>query len=85
MSVPEMDDRYTKKDWFQCEKCLHTNILNIVKAPKRKKTQHNIFCDAPTWTLFTSLAAQFDFNNGRMLAFLVGRLQKEQEQYDTAV
>lgn len=80
----EQDDRFTKKDWFVCENCQHTNIVNILKAPKRRKRQRMIFTDDPTWTLFKSYAAEFGYDHGRMLSFLVGRLQKEREQYDTA-
>lgn len=81
----EIDDRFTKKEWFVCEKCKYTNIININKESKRKKEQHQIFCDAPTWALFKSTAAEFGWDHGRTLAFLVGKHQKERELYDTAI
>ena len=84
MSI-EHDERFTRKDWFVCEKCQYTNVLNIMKAPKRKKEQHQIFCDPPTWALFKSLAAEFGYDHGRMLAFLVGKLQHDRGAYDTAI
>jgi len=83
MSV-EIDDRYTKKDWYVCEKCQHVNVTNIVKNPKNRKKQRMIWCDDATWTLFKSLAGRFGFDHGRMLAVLCGQMQQERELYDTA-
>lgn len=80
-----VDDRYIKKDWFVCENCQHTNILNILKAPQRRKHQHQIFCDDMTWALFKSMAGEFGYDHGKMLAFLVGKLQRERLEYETAV
>ena len=80
----QKDDRFTKKDWFVCEKCQHTNVINIMKAPRRQKRQRMIFTDDPTWGLFKSLAAEFGYDHGRMLAFLVGKLQHDRGEYDTA-
>ena len=81
----KVDDRYTMKDWFTCEKCQYVNILNVVKAPKRQKRQRMIWCDDFTWNLFKSMAGEFGWDHGRMLSFLVGRLQREKDEYETAI
>ena len=83
--MSDEQNTFTRKDWYTCENCQHVNVLNIVKAPRRKKEQHQIFCDAPTWALFKSYAGEFGWDNGRMLAFLLGRLQRERQLYDTAI
>ena len=80
----EQDDRFRTKNWFICEYCRRTNITDIKENSKRKKRQRMIFTDDPTWVLFKALAAEFGYDHGRMLAFLVGKLQKERELYDTA-
>ena len=70
------DDRYRKKDWFICENCSYTNIINVVKDSKREKKQHMIWCDDPTWSLFKSMAGEFGYDHARMLAFLFVKLHK---------
>lgn len=81
----ERDDRYTRKDWYICEKCHHTNIINIEKNPKHQKKKRMMYIDDSTWNSFKGLAGEFGYDHGRMMAFLVGRLRKEKIEYDTAV
>ena len=81
----EKDDRYTRKDWYTCEKCQHVNVVNILKVPKNKKKQHLLLCDDQTWNLFRSLAGKFGLDHGGMLSMMCGQLQHESGEYDTAI
>lgn len=84
MSI-EYDDRYVKKDWFTCTRCKEVNIINITKESKHEKRQRNLWTNDPTWFLFRSLAGEFGMDHNQFLSFLLGRLQRERESYDTAV
>lgn len=83
MSI-ETDDRYTRKDWYVCEKCHHTNVVNITKNPKHKKKQRMVWADDSTWNTFKGLAGEYGMDHGGFLSFLLGILQREKIAYDTA-
>ena len=79
-----MDDRYTKKDWYVCEQCHHTNVVNIEQAPRFKKKQRHMWVNDSTWNTFRGLAGEYGMDHAAFLAFLIGILQREKIAYDKA-
>ena len=83
MSV-QQDDRYTRKDWYVCEQCHHTNVVNIERAPRFRKKQRMIWVNDSTWNTFRGLAGEYGMDHAAFLAFLIGILQREKIAYDKA-
>ena len=84
MSIPKIDDRYTKKDWYICEQCHHTNVVNINKVPRFEKKKRMMYVEDAVWNTFKGLAGEYGMNHAAFLAFLIGIIQREKISYDTA-